>query len=83
MSSDDSAPSQRVTVRRMPDRGSYDSDTVNSILDEGLMAHVGLVTAKGPVVSTDAKTRRCISTVPLQVGSFATAVALNYVSQSA
>ena len=50
MSSDDSAPSQRVTVRRMPDRGSYDSDTVNSILDEGLMAHVGLVTAEGPVV---------------------------------
>ena len=46
MSSDDSAPSQRVTVRRMPDRGFYDSDTVNSILDEGLMAHVGLVTAK-------------------------------------
>ena len=50
MTPDDSAPSQRVTVRRMPDRGFYDSDTVNSILDEGLMAHVGLVTAKGPVV---------------------------------
>ena len=49
MSSDDSTylASHRW---RMPDRGSYDSDTVNSILDEGLMAHVGLVAAEGPVV---------------------------------
>ena len=50
MTKDDSSPSDRVTVRRMPDRASYDQDTVASILDEGLLAHVGLVAAEGPVV---------------------------------
>lgn len=50
MTKDDSSPSDRITVRRMPDRASYDQDTVASILDEGLLAHVGLVAAEGPVV---------------------------------
>ena len=34
----------------MPDRGSYDRETIHSILDEGLLAHVGMTTKQGPVV---------------------------------
>lgn len=34
-------PSRRTTVRRVPDRGVYDRETVHAILDAGLVAHVG------------------------------------------
>jgi nitroimidazol reductase NimA-like FMN-containing flavoprotein (pyridoxamine 5'-phosphate oxidase superfamily) len=44
------APTARTTVRRQPDRGRYDRDQVHAILDEGLVAHVGLVAGDGPVV---------------------------------
>ena len=44
------ALSKRTAVRRMPDRGSYDRETIHSILDEGLLAHVGMTTEQGPVV---------------------------------
>jgi nitroimidazol reductase NimA-like FMN-containing flavoprotein (pyridoxamine 5'-phosphate oxidase superfamily) len=37
-------------VRRLPDRGSYDAAAARAILDEGLVAHVGLATDAGPVV---------------------------------
>jgi nitroimidazol reductase NimA-like FMN-containing flavoprotein (pyridoxamine 5'-phosphate oxidase superfamily) len=37
-------------VRRLPERGSYDTDLAYSILDEGLVAHVGLTGEHGPVV---------------------------------
>jgi nitroimidazol reductase NimA-like FMN-containing flavoprotein (pyridoxamine 5'-phosphate oxidase superfamily) len=41
----------RTTLRRLPDRGSYDIDLVDSILDEGLLAHVALNDqAHGPIV---------------------------------
>ena len=43
-------PSDRTKVRRLPDRGRYDADTVHAILDEGLVAHVGFVAEHGPVV---------------------------------
>jgi hypothetical protein len=43
-------PSARTTVRRLPERASYDRAAAHSILDEGLVAHVGLATADGPVV---------------------------------
>ena len=43
-------PSARTTVRRLPERGSYDRATAHAILDEGLVAHVGLATDEGPVV---------------------------------
>jgi nitroimidazol reductase NimA-like FMN-containing flavoprotein (pyridoxamine 5'-phosphate oxidase superfamily) len=43
-------PSARTTVKRQPDRGHYDRDRVHAVLDEGLVAHVGLATAEGPVV---------------------------------
>jgi uncharacterized protein len=43
-------PSARTTVRRLAERGRYDRATAHAILDEGLVAHVGLVTDDGPVV---------------------------------
>jgi len=42
--------SKRTTVRRGADRGVYDRDTINSILDAGLIAHVGVQTPEGPMV---------------------------------
>jgi nitroimidazol reductase NimA-like FMN-containing flavoprotein (pyridoxamine 5'-phosphate oxidase superfamily) len=44
------APSARTTVKRVPDRASYDVEAAHAILDEGLVAHVGLATDTGPVV---------------------------------
>src|SRR5438309_1875987 len=41
---------ERTRVRRLPDRGAYDRETVHAILDEALVAHVGLSTPNGPVV---------------------------------
>ncbi len=43
-------PTARTTVRRLPERGSYDRAAAYAILDEGLVAHVGLATDDGPVV---------------------------------
>jgi nitroimidazol reductase NimA-like FMN-containing flavoprotein (pyridoxamine 5'-phosphate oxidase superfamily) len=43
-------PSARTQVRRLPQRGSYDRAAAHAILDEALVAHVGLATADGPVV---------------------------------
>lgn len=43
-------PSDRATVRRQPDRGSYDRDVAHAILDEAMVGHVGLTTPDGPVV---------------------------------
>ncbi|HWW53507.1 MAG TPA: pyridoxamine 5'-phosphate oxidase family protein, partial [Acidimicrobiales bacterium] len=40
----------RTTVRRLPARASYDRIIVHGILDEGLVAHVGLTTERGPLV---------------------------------
>ena len=37
-------------LRRHPERGRYDEATVHAILDEGIVAHVGVPTAEGPVV---------------------------------
>jgi len=34
-------PTDRTTLRRKKERGSYDRDLVNAILDEGLLCHVG------------------------------------------
>lgn len=39
-----------VQLRRHPERGRYDEATVNAILDEGIIAHVGVTTEQGPVV---------------------------------
>ena len=34
-------PTQRTQVKRLPDRGAYDSEIVYKILEEGLICHVG------------------------------------------
>ena len=45
------SPSARTTVKREPDRASYDPATIIEVLSGGLVAHVGIITADGsPVV---------------------------------
>ena len=40
----------RTTVRRLPERGKYDSATINAILDEGFICHVGFAVDSQPFV---------------------------------
>jgi uncharacterized protein len=42
--------SDRVRLRRMAYRGTYDRTAVTDVLDAGMIAHVGVVTDEGPVV---------------------------------
>jgi len=42
-------PSERATIRRLPERGGYDTDVVNEILDEALICHLAFETESGPV----------------------------------
>jgi nitroimidazol reductase NimA-like FMN-containing flavoprotein (pyridoxamine 5'-phosphate oxidase superfamily) len=41
------APSERTRVHRHPERGDYDRDTIERILDEALICHVAWVDAAG------------------------------------
>ena len=43
-------PTARTHVKRLPDRGKYDRETVFTILDEGLVCHVGFVAEGQPLV---------------------------------
>ena len=43
----DAPPSERVRLRRKRERGSYDRDVINAILDEALIAHLGIVDEDG------------------------------------
>jgi nitroimidazol reductase NimA-like FMN-containing flavoprotein (pyridoxamine 5'-phosphate oxidase superfamily) len=43
-------PSERATVKRLPRRAAYDRATIDAILDEGLICHVGIVVDGAPVV---------------------------------
>lgn len=43
-------PTPRTTVRRLPQRGHYDRETIAAILDEGLVCHVGFVAEGQPYV---------------------------------
>ena len=43
-------PTVRTRVKRIPDRGKYDRETVFAILDEGLVCHVGFVVDGQPYV---------------------------------
>ena len=40
----------RTQVRRKPERGAYDLDTVAAIFDEAILCHVGVVRDGAPVV---------------------------------
>lgn len=42
--------SERNQVRRIPKRGKYDSETINKILDEGFVCHVGFNVGEQPFV---------------------------------
>lgn len=53
-------PTPRSEVRRLPERGVYDRDVINAILDEALFCHVGFVDGGFPVV---------IPTIHARVGS--------------
>lgn len=41
---------ERTTLRRHPERGSFDRATAYAILDEAFVAHVGFATEQGPMV---------------------------------
>lgn len=47
---DDYPLTPRTSLRRLPARASYDRDVVHAILDEGLVAHLGMSTEIGPRV---------------------------------
>ena len=40
-------PSERVRLRRKRERGSYDREVIEAILDEGLIAHLGIADEQG------------------------------------
>lgn len=40
----------RTTLKRLPKRGTFDRDQINSILDEGFICHVGFVVEGSPIV---------------------------------
>lgn len=44
------APTPRTTLKRLPQRGHFDFETLAAILDEGLFAHVGFVADGQPFV---------------------------------
>ena len=41
---------QRTTLKRLPERGSFDREQINAILDEGFICHVGFVIDGRPFV---------------------------------
>jgi nitroimidazol reductase NimA-like FMN-containing flavoprotein (pyridoxamine 5'-phosphate oxidase superfamily) len=43
-------PSERVRLRRKRERGSYERETIEAILDEGLIGHLGIVEDGQPLV---------------------------------
>jgi hypothetical protein len=49
--------SPRTTVKRLPKRAGYDRDTINGIIDEALICHVGFVVDGAPVVIPTIHTR--------------------------
>ncbi len=53
-----SPPSDRATVRRLGERGAYDRATIDAILDEALICHVGFVHDGTPVVIPTIHARR-------------------------
>ncbi|GAA4550715.1 pyridoxamine 5'-phosphate oxidase family protein [Pseudonocardia xishanensis] len=51
-------PTDRTTLRRFNTRGVYDLETINGILDEGLICHLGFVEKRGwPLVIPTAYVR--------------------------
>ena len=57
MQTDTFTPTGRSAVRRLPKRGRYERATVNAILDEGFVCHVGFVLEGQPFVIPTAYAR--------------------------
>jgi uncharacterized protein len=47
----------RTTLKRLPQRGSYDREVINPILDEGIVCHVGFAVEGRPFVIPTGYTR--------------------------
>src|SRR5215208_498659 len=47
---EDFSPTSRTTLKRLPKRGSFERETVNGILDEGFVCHVGFIADGQPFV---------------------------------
>lgn len=43
-------PSERTELKRLPDRGSHDSEVIHAVLDAAFLAHVGFVIGQQPFV---------------------------------
>jgi uncharacterized protein len=54
------APTERTQVHRIPERGAYDRDTIDAILDEALICHVAFTDENGGP--------RCLPTIHARVG---------------
>lgn len=48
--SDAIAMTPRTQIKRLPDRGQYQRETIDAILDEGLVCHIGFVVDQQPFV---------------------------------
>jgi uncharacterized protein len=44
------SPTDRTVLKRLPQRGSFEREQINQILDEGIVCHVGFVIDGQPVV---------------------------------
>ena len=55
-----SAPTERTQVHRHPERGDYDPETIEAILDEALICHVAFNDGEGAP--------RCLPTIHARVG---------------
>lgn len=53
------APSDRMRLRRKRERGNYDRRTIDAILDEALLAHVGIVEPDGQPLVIPTLHARC------------------------
>ena len=52
-------PTDRTKVRRLPDRGTYDRDLIDAVIDEAYIAHVGLRgRRRAPRAADDLRARR-------------------------
>ena len=48
--SDQLEPTKKTTLKRIPKRGNFDREVINSILDEAFICHVGFVADGQPYV---------------------------------
>lgn len=47
---DSALKTKKTSVKRLPKRGNYERDTINSVLDEAFICHVGFVVDGQPYV---------------------------------